>query len=182
MNKLVLGAAAAATLIAAWFAPDSDGSVVGPAAATPREAVAPAAAVAAPVVQAPATPSAGRQDIIDLQIHPRMADDELGNVFAKQSWGQQEAPLKVLPPSVQAAQMQSTSPAGAPPLPIQFLGRFTDDGKTAYFLQIDGRDVVAHPGDKIDENYQFDSVGNGSLNFTYLPLHQPQSLAVGDSN
>jgi len=181
MNKLVVGAAAAATLIAAWFAPDSDGGVVGPAAATPREIARPAATT----VEAPAAPvasAAAQQDVIDLQIHPRVEDDELGNVFAKQSWHAQEAPLKVIPKEAQAAQDQNTAPAGPPPLPIQFLGRFTDEGKTAYFLQIDGRDVVAHPGEKIDDNYQFDSVSNGSLHFTYLPLNQPQSLAVGDSN
>ena len=180
MNKLVLGAAAAATLIAAWFAPDSDGGVVGPAAATPREAARPAAV--APAAPTADTPAAAQQDVIDLQIHPRMEDDELGNVFAKQSWHAQEAPLKVIPKAEQAAQSQNTGPAGPPPLPIQFLGRFTDEGKTAYFLQIDGRDVVAHPGEKVDDNYQFDSVSNGSLHFTYLPLNQPQSLAVGDSN
>ena len=176
MNKLVLGAAAAATLIAAWFAPDSDGGVVGPAAATPREAARPA------VITEPAASAAVIQDGIDLQIHPRVEDDELGNVFAKQSWHAQEAPLKVIPKAAQAAQDQNAAPAGPPPLPIQFLGRFTDEGKTAYFLQIDGRDVVAHPGEKLDDNYQFDSVSNGSLHFTYLPLNQPQSLAVGDSN
>ncbi|ELX10863.1 hypothetical protein Jab_2c29640 [Janthinobacterium sp. HH01] len=49
MRKIVIGAAAVATLIAAWFAPDQDGGVVGPAAATAREAdPAPAAPVAAP--------------------------------------------------------------------------------------------------------------------------------------
>jgi hypothetical protein len=179
MNKLVLGAAAAATLIAAWFAPDSDGSVVGPAAATPRETARPAVTATPP---SPEPASVAAPEGIDLQIHPRVADDELGNVFAKQSWHAQEAPLKVIPKEVQAAANQNNAPAGPPPLPIQFLGRFTDDGKTAYFLQIDGRDVVAHPGEKIDDNYQFDSVSNGSLHFTYLPLNQPQSLAVGDSN
>lgn len=183
MNKLVLGAAAAATLIAAWFAPDQDGGVVGPAAATTREPahVARTEATAAPPLAAPAPIAAAT---IALQIQPRIADEELGNLFAKQGWGQaQQAPLKRLPAEApQSSQQQTGAAAGAPPLPIQFIGRFTDDGQTAYFLQIDGRDVVARPGDKIDESYTFDSASNGKLNFTYLPMHQQQSLAVGDTN
>ena len=181
MNKLVLGAAATATLIAAWFAPDQEGGVVGPAAATPREAAhsAPANPNFTPAAPAPAAPPG-----IDLHIQPRVADEEPDTLFAKQGWGQsQDAPLKRLPPdALQVSQQQSNAPAGPPPLPIQFIGRFTDDGQTAYFLQIDGRNVVARPGDKIDDSYSFDSASNGNLNFTYLPMHQQQSLAVGDTN
>jgi hypothetical protein len=80
--------------------------------------------------------------------------------------------------------MSSPSKAGLrpPPLPFQFLGRFTDEGKTAYFLQIDGRNVVARAGEKIDDNYQLDSVSGDTMNFTYLPLNQKQFLVVGDTN
>ena len=225
MRKLVLGVAAAATLLAAWFAPDQDGGVVGPAAATTRE----------PAVASPARPSgdtganatnatnannanntnnAGNasngaatgaaggaasnsavastdangapapQHWLDLQIHPRVNDDELGNLFAKQSW-QPDAPKKVLPPQViEAAQptRAATTPSGAPPLPFQFMGRFVEDGKSAYFLQQDGRNVVARPGEKIDDNYLLESAANGALQFIYLPLNERQTLAVGDNN
>ncbi len=178
MRKLVIGAAAVATLLAAWFAPDQDGGVVGPAAATTREAaLAPVAAVAPP---ASATPAA---DGIDLQIHPRVADDEMGNVFAKQSWAP-ETPKKIMMDQAQAQQtaQQAGASSGPPALPFQFMGRFTDEGKTAYFLQIDGQNVVARPGEKVNDSYLLDSVSDNTMNFIYLPLNQKQTLVVGDTN
>lgn len=199
MRKSVLGAAAVATLLAAWFAPEQDGGVVGPAAATTREAAAPApAAVTSPPAAAQASErttaamaataaplaTAGSGDAAgpDLQIHPRVADDELGNLFARQSW-QAEAPKNEPPPDqLPQARQAPAQPAGAPPLPFQFMGRFVDEGKTAYFLQIDGRNVVARPGEKVDDNYLLDSAADGALHFIYLPLNQRQSLAVGDTN
>lgn len=178
MRKLVIGAAAVATLLAAWFAPDQDGGVVGPAAATTREAApAPVAAVAPPAAAAPAA------DGIDLQIHPRVADDEMGNVFAKQSWAP-ETPKKIMMDQAQAQQtaQQAGAASGPPALPFQFMGRFTDEGKTAYFLQIDGQNVVARPGEKVNDSYLLDSVSDNTMNFIYLPLNQKQTLVVGDTN
>ena len=181
MRKIVLGTAAVATLLAAWFAPEQDGGVVGPAAATTRESSAPAAAPRPDVLPAEisaveAAPPSG----VDLQIHSRVADDELGNVFAKQSWAPQ-SPLKVMAEQT-APERQIATPSGAPPLPFQFMGRFTDEGKTAYFLQIDGQNVVARPGEKINDSYLLDSVSGDTMNFIYLPLNQKQSLVVGDTN
>lgn len=69
-----------------------------------------------------------------------------------------------------------------PPLPFQFLGRFVDEGKAAYFLQAGERNVVARPGDMLEERYRFDGVVQGALQFTYLPLNLKQTLAVGDLN
>ncbi|OEZ99040.1 hypothetical protein [Duganella sp. HH101] len=185
MRKIVIGAAAVATLIAAWFAPDQDGGVVGPAAATTREAdpapATPAAPVAAPVAIAATSVSTAGADGIDLQIHPRVADDEMGNVFAKQSWAP-EAPKKVMQEQAQQVAQQASAPSGPPALPFQFLGRFTDEGKTAYFLQIDGQNVVARPGEKVNDSYLLDSVSGNTMNFVYLPLNQKQTLVVGDTN
>ena len=183
MRKIVIGAAAVATLLAAWFAPDQDGGVVGPAAATTREA-APASTAQAPLAAAaPPARAAPPADGIDLQIHPRVADDEMGNVFAKQSWTP-ETPKKVMMDQEQAQQtaQQANAPSGPPALPFQFMGRFTDEGKTAYFLQIDGQNVVARPGEKVNDSYLLDSVSGDTMNFIYLPLNQKQTLVVGDTN
>lgn len=184
MRKIVLGAAAAATLLAAWFAPDQEGGVVGPAAATTREAPTSAGEPAPPAPPVASAAPATEQVTAELQIHPRVADEDLGNVFAKQSWQPAAAaPLKVMAQQTAAAEVQrAAGPAGAPPLPFQFLGRFTDEGKTAYFLQIDGRNIVARAGEKVDDNYQLDSVSGDTMNFIYLPLNQKQSLVVGDTN
>ena len=178
MKKAVLGGAAVATLLAALFAPEDEGSIVGPATATPRQvervAVAPLAAVA--------TPQTNRA----LAIHPRQAleDEEAATLFAKQSW-QPETPKKIMldQQAAQAALPAASVDANAPPpLPFQFLGRFVDEGKAAYFLQAGERNVVARPGDTLEERYRFDGVVQGSLQFTYLPLNLKQTLAVGHLN
>ncbi len=178
MKKAVLGGAAVATLLAALFAPEDEGSIVGPATATPRQvervAVAPLAAVAAP------------QPNRALAIEPRrgLDDEEVATLFAKQSW-QPETPKKIMLDQ-QAAQATRTVAAvdanAPPPLPFQFLGRFVDEGKAAYFLQAGERNVVARPGDTLEERYRFDGVVQGALQFTYLPLNLKQTLAVGDLN
>jgi hypothetical protein len=193
MRKLILGGAAAATLLAAWFAPDDEGMIVSPAAATPRPAYDATAAanntvIAAKIAAAKAAASAAIP--IELQIQRRVADEDLGNLFSSTGW---QAPSPLKPAAARAQQDQhgqqtgSGSAAGAsaggpPPLPFQFMGRFIDDGKTAYFLQVEDRNVVARVGEKVGDNYQLDAAVNGTLTFTYLPLNLKQTLAVGDTN
>ena len=179
MKKAVLGGAAVATLLAALFAPEDEGSIVGPATATTRqvERVAPP-----PLVVAAAAPQTNRA----LAIEPRrgLGDEEAATLFAKQSW-QPETPKKIMldQQAAQAALPVARVDANAPPpLPFQFLGRFVDEGKAAYFLQAGERNVVARPGDTLEERYRFDGVVQGSLQFTYLPLNLKQTLAVGDLN
>lgn len=179
MKKAVLGTAAVATLLAALFAPEDEGSIVGPATATPRQVE---RVAVAPLVAAAAAAPANRA----LAIEPRrgLDDEEAATLFAKQSW-QPETPKKIMLDQ-QAAQATRTVAAvdanAPPPLPFQFLGRFVDEGKAAYFLQAGERNVVARPGDMLEERYRFDGVVQGSLQFTYLPLNLKQTLAVGDLN
>ncbi|MFB9241496.1 hypothetical protein IV454_07135 [Massilia antarctica] len=180
MKKMTMAVALGATLLACYFAPDDDTDMIAPAQA---RSIVPAAAV---VVQAPlAEPEAPL-----LEIRPRAQDEELGNAFARQSWqgqvaGQNDpAPVKPADSSV-TKPVQATASGhagGAPQLPIRLLGRFLDDGRQAYFLQVEERNVVAYVGDKIDESYTFDSAGDDTLTFTYLPLHKKQTLAVGEMN
>ena len=179
MKKAVLGTAAVATLLAALFAPEDEGSIVGPATATPRQVE---RVAVAPLVAAAAAAPANRA----LAIEPRrgLDDEEAATLFAKQSW-QPETPKKIMldQQAAQATRTVATVDANAPPpLPFQFLGRFVDEGKAAYFLQAGERNVVARPGDLLEERYRFDGVVQGSLQFTYLPLNLKQTLAVGDLN
>ncbi|WP_377702057.1 hypothetical protein [Pseudoduganella sp. UC29_71] len=192
MRKLILGGAAA-TLLAAWFAPDDEGMIVAPAAATPRPAydataTANNAVIAAQIAAAKVAASAAIA--IELQIQRRVADEDPGNLFSSTGW---QAPSPLKPAAARAQQDQQgqqtgsgaaagASAGGPPPLPFQFMGRFIDDGKTAYFLQVEDRNVVARVGEKLGDNYQLDAAANGTLTFTYLPLNLKQTLAVGDTN
>lgn len=169
MRKLGIGAALAATLLACWLAPDDEGVVIAPAQAR---------SIAAAVPPLPEVAS------LLPEIRPRGADDELGNVFAKQSW-QSESPKKIMDATEETPAVKPLRAApngGAPALPIRLLGRFVDDGREAYFLQVDDRNVVAYVGDRIDERYRFDSAADDALTFTYLPLQKKQVLAVKDLN
>jgi hypothetical protein len=166
MRKMWIGGALAATLMACYFAPDDDGDVIAPASA--RAYTVTAAPIA---VQAPA-----------LEIHPRLDDEDLGNPFAKQTWQAATPKQVIMAQAEQRAVKVAQSAAGAPALPIRLLGRYVDEGKAAYFLQVGERNVLAHIGDRVDDNYTLDSVNGDALTFTYLPLHQQQVLAAGDTN
>ena len=73
MRKILLPTAAAATLIAAWFAPDSEGGVVSPAAARSGSAASPATPATA--ASGPDNPSA---DALRASLHiaPRIEEHE----------------------------------------------------------------------------------------------------------
>lgn len=178
MKKMTMAVALGVTLLACYFAPDDDTDIIAPAQA---RSIAPAPLV---TVQA----AAQEPEAPLLEIRPRGQDEELGNAFARQSWQAQvvaeAAPLKPADSAV-TKPVQARAPDsgdGAPALPILLLGRFLDDGKQAYFLQVEDRNVVAYVGDKIDDSYTFDSAEADSLTFTYLPLRKKQTLAVGEMN
>jgi hypothetical protein len=184
---MILAGAAAATLLAAWFAPEDEGLIVSPAAATTRPARDPnSTVIAAQVAQAKAAGAQPPAIPIELQIQRRVAEEDLGNLFASQGWPTL-SPLKPIdaraPQDRQAGAGSKTGNGnGAPALPFQFMGRFIDDGKAAYFLQMDDRNIVARVGEKVGDHYQLDGAANGTLTFTYLPLNLKQTLAVGDTN
>lgn len=178
MKKTTMAVALGVTLLACYFAPDDDTDIIAPAQA---RSIAPAPV--APVQAAAEEPEAPL-----LEIRPRGQDEELGNAFARQSWQAQvvaeAAPVKPADSAV-TKPVQARAPGnadGMPELPIRLLGRFLDDGKQAYFLQVEDRNVVAYVGDKIDDSYTFDSAEADSLTFTYLPLRKKQTLAVGEMN
>ena len=179
MKKAVLGVAAVATLLAVLFAPEDEGSIVGPATATPRQID----RITPPAIVTPAAIAPARSALA-IERRRTLDDDEAATLFAKQSW-QPDTPKKILLDQ-QAAEATRTVAAvdanAPPPLPFQFLGRFVDEGKAAYFLQAGERNVVARPGDMLEERYRFDGVVQGALQFTYLPLNLKQTLAVGDLN
>lgn len=177
MKKTILAVALAATLVAAWFAPDDDGGVIAPVApAAARNSAPVAARSSAPTVAATA-PGADTS----LTIRPREQGDEVGNAFGGGQW-QNPSPLKPQAARVAVQQAGTSKPQVAAGLPIRVLGRYVEDGKVAYFLQIGERNVLARVGDKVGDDYHFDSAGPNGLTFTYLPLNQQQVLAAGDIN
>jgi len=191
MRKILLSAAAAATLIAAWFAPDTEPGVVSPAAARTESAshmVRPAS-TASLRAETGASAEALRAS---LHIAARNEgegeeEEELGNLFAKQRWSPQVTGKQLAQAAAAAAAaaqpVVSQAPSdAAPALPFQFMGRYSDDGQTAYFLQMDGQNLLARPGQRVTDHYLLEAVDDEHMIFIYLPLNQKQILAVGDTH
>jgi hypothetical protein len=63
----------------------------------------------------------------------------------------------------------------APPLPFQYFGRITENGKTEVFLMRGEELLSVAPGQTLGA-YRVDQVGAGSIAFTYLPLKTKQTL------
>jgi hypothetical protein len=176
MSKWWIWLALGATLIAVYFTPSQDQDALSlparsGAAATPGGSTASAAGSAAAV-------ASGRPD---LRIVPRDGED-WGNLFGAPPApvAAVAAPLKKQPTG--KVKPLPPQPPQAPPLPFQYLGRFVDGTRVAYFLQWNERNLVLRPGETVDRLWKLEQAQGGLLTFTYLPLNQKQSLAVGDVN
>jgi hypothetical protein len=154
------------TLIAVYFAPAEEGGVV-PAA--PR---APAADAASRIAPAPADGRAATKTmrVFELRSRDDVSDDDSG-LFAAQSWepvaARVEAPVQ--------APVEPAAPQ-APPIPLQLLGRYQEEGRTAMFATFNGDSVVLWPGQNINSEWRVDAIESGQVVLTYLPLGQKQSL------
>ena len=99
-------------------------------------------------------------------------NNKITDIFAAKSW---YVPPPPPPPSRPAPPM-------APPLPFTYLGQLLQDGQLTVFLTSQNQNYAAKVGDIIDDRYRVDSIAAQSMVFTYLPLHQQQSLAIGNVN
>jgi hypothetical protein len=63
----------------------------------------------------------------------------------------------------------------APPLPFQYFGRLTENGKTEVYVMRGEELITLVPGQKIGD-YRVDQIAAASISFTYLPLKMKQTL------
>jgi hypothetical protein len=86
------------------------------------------------------------------------------------------ARLKLAPPA--QAEQASAAPAKptAPPLPFKYLGKMIDGDKLAVFVSRGDETYTVQAGQKLDQSYRVDKVGEDSVTFTYLPLKTRQEL------
>jgi hypothetical protein len=79
--------------------------------------------------------------------------------------------------SFEAHGRPSPSKPAPPPLPFQYFGRLTENGKTEVFV-LRGEELFAiEPGQTLGE-YRVASVGEKSIAFIYLPLKTRQTLEL----
>jgi len=125
---------------------------------------------------AASTPPAGPLDLNKLRRGPFAEPD--GDAFGPRSF--KPPPPKVNPASTAAAATAPPPPPPqAPPLPFAYIGRLAEDRDTTVFLSQGDRNIVAKPGDVIDNTYKVEEVNDRAVVLTYLPLSQRQSLSTG---
>lgn len=63
----------------------------------------------------------------------------------------------------------------APPLPFQYFGRLTQNGKTEVFV-MRGEELLAISAGQQLGDYRVEQIADASISFTYLPLKMRQTL------
>ncbi len=134
----------------------------------------PPATVAIAVAERGTSRGDGPQQEQPFAFVPRKVASAATNLFGGHSWYVAPPP----PPMV----VREPPPPSAPPLPFTLLGSYSSSGGAPVFFLVKGDSVYdVHVGDVIENVYSVDSVSNGRLNFTYLPLKIGQFLAVGST-
>jgi len=94
------------------------------------------------------------------------------DLFAARSWSRPVATQAIVSPP----------PAPAPPaLPYTVLGKQFDGEQWAVFLSRGDLTLLARPGTILEGTYQVVEIAPPRLVLSYLPLGQPQELAIGDA-
>jgi hypothetical protein len=94
--------------------------------------------------------------------------------FSRKSFGGQKPVAPVAVPNVPAKPV-------APPLPFQYFGKLTQDGKTEVFVMRGEELLSIAAGQKLGE-YRVDQISESSIGFTYLPLKTKQTLDLPSVN
>ena len=95
-----------------------------------------------------------------------MAAEASGDLFAAKSW------LFAPPPP------PAPKPV-APPFPFVFAGSMRDGDDVILFVAQGERNFIVHKGETFSANYRLDEIAENEAVFTYLPVHEKQSLAIG---
>jgi len=125
---------------------------------------------------APRAPDETRVELerLDQRANKKKGKERVGNAFGATSWyvpPPPPPPVKPLPPP----------PPTAPPVPFTYLGLYEEvQGKVIMLVKGDHVYTVS-VGDVIENTYRIDSVGDGVVEVTYLPLNIKQSINTGSS-
>ena len=85
------------------------------------------------------------------------------------------------PPPPPPALSLPPPPPQAPALPFAYLGKQWEGGKWTVFLAQQERTYIATEGVTIESNYRVEKIAPPVMTVTYLPLQQPQTLAIGSA-
>jgi hypothetical protein len=110
---------------------------------------------------------AAADDGIDLgKLHRREASVPQHDLFARRNFAGEPRSAPVV---------NAPAKPVAPPLPFQYIGKWTQAGKTDV-LVMRGEELVAIEAGQTLGEYRVDKIGDSSIAFTYLPLKTRQTL------
>ena len=157
-------------------APDAPASTNAAPAATSANA-APVAANASAAASSGGG-SAGAALDTELVSQRVPAGNRPANAFAPKSWLVVAPPPP--PPPLPVVLPPPAPPPQAPPLPFKYVGVLhVSPDHTLWYLLSGERLIIAATGEVIDNTHRIDGADAGQLRFTYMPLAQRQSLAIG---
>lgn len=76
---------------------------------------------------------------------------------------------------VPAAAAAAPAKPAAPPLPFQYFGRLTENGKTEVFVMRGDELISLAPGQQLGD-YRVDRIADATVSFTYLPMKLQQTM------
>ncbi len=105
------------------------------------------------------------------------ADDgiDLGRLRRGEATLPQKDPFASRTPAPVAVHKPAENKPLVPPLPFQYFGRLTENGKTEVFLMRGEELLSVAAGQKLGD-YRVDKVSDARISFTYLPLKTRQTL------
>jgi hypothetical protein len=115
------------------------------------------------------------QEDLDLErLKRQRKEGDVQDLFAGRAWN---------PPPAAAAPVVVEPPApppvpSAPPLPFKYLGRMADGDRLVVFLERNQAALSARVGDRLENDYQLESVAESAVHFVYLPLGTKQILSI----
>jgi hypothetical protein len=116
----------------------------------------------------PRAAALARDDGIDLdKLHRREVQPLRNDPFARWTPAQPK----------QAAVVSAPAQPAAPPLPFQYIGKWTQGGKTEVLVTHGDELISIDPGQKLGD-YRVEQIGESSISFTYLPLKMTQTLEL----
>lgn len=138
-----------------------------------EEGRAPETVVAAAVAPAPAIAA---EDLDLERLRRPKKEGEIQDLFASRSWSAPPARVAAVPAVVEKP---APPPApSAPPLPFKYLGRMIEGDKAVVFLERNQAALSAAAGDKLENDYQLESIAESAVHFVYLPLGTKQVLNI----
>ena len=171
---MLAGGAVLALLAAVYAGPARD--VIQPSdsgrASPAREGVLPAPEDAS---VAPAAANDTDVERARERLRGRDRSEPVRDAFAPRSWAPAQPEPQPFVPPPQTAPNASV----APPLPYEYLGQLSEQGRTLVFLARGETPVMGGVGEILDGTYRIERIAATTVEFTYLPLDTRQVLTVG---